>query len=111
MAVRRRCAMCAEPTLEIVRDQPIRGGSLEHWECSSCGAKAEVPGLLTTVLFFVLGAFFIGAGLFSSRFSGSGTEIAIMRIGLVLFGASALGWGAGKRVWLERKCPVARDAR
>lgn len=107
--MRRRCASCEEPTLEIVREQAIRGGSVEHWECSSCGARAEIPGALTTLLFFVMGVFFVGAGLFSSRFSGSGTEIAIMRLGLVLGGLFALGWGAGKRVWLERKCPRVTD--
>lgn len=99
--------MCAEPTFEWVRDQEIRGGALEHWECSSCGAKAQVPSALTALLMLALGVFFVGAGLFSSRFSGSGTEIAIMRIGLVLFGAWLAAFGAGKRAWLARKNPAA----
>lgn len=106
--MRRRCASCEEPTLEHVRDQAVRGGAIEHWECRSCGARAEVPGVPTALLLGAIGAFFVGAALFSSRFSGSAAEIAIMRIGLGALGVWAIGYAAGKRAWLERRCPPVR---
>jgi len=108
--MRRRCALCAEPTVRAAAHQEVVAHGLplgfeERWICESCGQSFATLSPFLYVLFFGGAVGFTGAALFGPISGGESSRL-IARLLLLAF-AISLAAVAGTRLRTDRKNPPA----